>query len=147
MACRLTTRLSVEKSKLPSFYYYVPGMTYGYRCISPTHIISLDERKRPVLERTAAVALGVDVRHLLQLEGPLHGDRLAVPLAQHEAVALVLQPGCPATTTTTQQGNERAREATGNCLSSDEGTMTENGSSSHKGTMTENSTSSDKGVR
>lgn len=57
-----------------------------------THILSVDERERSVLESTAAVPFGVDVRHLLQLEGPLHGHGFTVPLAQYEAVALVVQP-------------------------------------------------------
>ena len=52
----------------------------------------LDQGEGPVLERPAAVPLGVEVAHFLDLEGSLHGDGLSVSLPQDEAVLLVLQP-------------------------------------------------------
>jgi hypothetical protein len=53
----------------------------------------LDEREGAVLERAPAVSLGVQVAHLLDLQGPLHGDALAVALAQQEEVLGVLELG------------------------------------------------------
>lgn len=54
-------------------------------------VIRLNQSERAVFQGAAGVSLGVQVAHLLDLQGALVGHRLAVPFAQNEAVLLPIE--------------------------------------------------------
>mmetsp|Transcript_18358 Transcript_18358/g.39651 ORF Transcript_18358/g.39651 Transcript_18358/m.39651 type:complete len:236 (+) Transcript_18358:128-835(+) len=55
-------------------------------------LVILNQCKRPMLQCSTAVSLGMQIAHLLNLQCTLHGNCLSISLSKDEAVILSIQP-------------------------------------------------------